>query len=281
MTADPALKRYELFGWDYESVNTLTDEEVSWYEMWARRISGPLLGLACGTGRLLCRLAKAGFNVVGLDLSDTMLSLAQKNIAKLPAAARKRIRLVRADMADFDLGEQFGLIFIADNSFREQKTRKDLLACVKCIRRHLKHGGKLLIAERWFDPSLYPNGRRSFGWSQPQPHPKTGEFVSRRGEIRFSKDHKRVNGEFIYNITHPDGSETIEECPWSAPMLSKQEYIRLFARAEFDTQTFVGYKETPDDGKEGILCFVCQVRTHISQNSNRVGQEAREKGIDR
>ena len=55
MAVDTDLKRYELFGWDYESVNKLTDAEVGWYEMWARLASGPMLGLACGTGRLLCR----------------------------------------------------------------------------------------------------------------------------------------------------------------------------------------------------------------------------------
>ncbi len=260
MADDLDLKRYERFGWDYESINTLTDEEVGWYEMWTRRTSGPVLGLACGTGRLLCRLAEAGFDVVGGDLSDTMLSFARMNITKLPSAARKRIRLVKADMSNFTLSEQFGLVFIADNSFREQKTRGDLLACLNCIRRHLKPHGKLLITERRFDPSLFPNGRRSFGWSDPQPHPETGELVSRRVEIRLSKNRKRIGGKFIYKITHIDGSESIEECPWSAPMLDKQEYIDLFARAGFDTQTFVGYKEVQDDGRNPFLCFVCEVR---------------------
>ena len=73
----------------------------------------------------------------------------------------------------------------------------------------------------------------------------------------YAKDRKRVSGKFIYKITHPDGSETIEQCPWSAPMLQKPEYIDLFTRAGFDTQTFPGYNEAPDDGKHPILCFVC------------------------
>ena len=102
MDKNADLKRYELFGWDYESVNELTDAEVGWHRKWAKRTGGPALGLACGTGRLLCRLAQAGLDVTGLDLSDTMLHLARANVAKLPAAARKRVRLVRADMSDFD-----------------------------------------------------------------------------------------------------------------------------------------------------------------------------------
>jgi len=147
------LKRYELFGWDYEIVNPLTAEEVGWHATWARRTGGPLLGLACGTGRLLCRLAEAGFEVVGLDLSNTMLRLARRNAAKLPPAARGRVRLVKADMSDFDLGRKFRLVFIADNSFRELNTRREMLACLSCIRRHLAPGGRLLITERRLDPS--------------------------------------------------------------------------------------------------------------------------------
>ncbi len=261
MPTSADLKRYELFGWDYEYVNTLTEAEVAWYEMWARRTGGPLLSLACGTGRLLCRLARAGFDVVGIDLSDTMLSLARKNIARLPAAARRRIHLVKADTGDFDLDRRFPLTFIADNSFRELRTRKDLLRALRCIRRHLTPSGKLLITERRFDASLYPNGRRSFGWSDPRPHPETGELVSRRGEIHLSKDRKRIRGKFVYKITRPDGRETIEECPFSAPLLNEAEYLALFARAGFDADTFVGYKEVEDDGKDPILCFVCRART--------------------
>ena len=51
------LKRYELFGWDYPIQAPLSDEEVAWYLKFARETGGPVLELACGTGRLLCRLA--------------------------------------------------------------------------------------------------------------------------------------------------------------------------------------------------------------------------------
>ena len=190
MCAHEDTKRYDLFGWDYESVNTLTDAEVSWHLTWAKRTGGPLLGLASGTGRLLCRLARARFETFGVDMSDTMLDLARRNIERLPAGVRKRLHLVRANMSDFDLGRKFGLIFIADNSFRELNTRKKLLACLRHIRRHLKLNGRLLITEHQLDPSLFPNGRRAFGWSDPHKHPETGDLVCRRGEIRLSKSRR-------------------------------------------------------------------------------------------
>jgi SAM-dependent methyltransferase len=247
------LKRYEKYGWDYETVCELTAEEVHWYERWAKQTGGPILGLACGTARLLCRLGLAGFDVTGLDLSDTMLSQARKNIAKLPATARKRIRLVKDDMLRFQLRGTFGLILIADNSFRELNTRGNLLTCLRNIRRHLQPEGKLLITERRFNPSMYPGNRRSFGWSQPKPYPGTGNLVSRRGEIRLAKNHKRISGTFFYKTYHADGSELIEKCPWSGP-------VRLFDRVGFTTQTFADYTNNKDDGRSTFLCFVCEMK---------------------
>ena len=259
MASDIDLKRYELFGWDYESVASLSDEEVAWHEMWAKRTGGSLLGLACGTGRLLCRLAQKGFNVVGTDLSDAMLDLARRNLAELSPDVQSRVQFVKANMTTFSLGRNFNLIFIADNSFREQKTRADLLACLRCIRRHLAPAGRVLITERRFDLSPYCDSLRTFGWSTPVPHPQTGELVSRRGEIRLSKDRRRISGKFIYKTVREDGSEIIEKCPWSAPLLQKQEYLDLFGQAGFTVKTFIDYRKTPDDGNNPILCFVLKV----------------------
>ena len=39
----------------------------------ATRCSGPVLELACGTGRMLVPMAKAGLDVTGLDVSPVML----------------------------------------------------------------------------------------------------------------------------------------------------------------------------------------------------------------
>ena len=252
--------RYDLFGWDYEAFNTLTDAEAAWHEMWARRTGGPLLGLACGTGRLLCRLARAGFDVVGLDLSDAMLALARKNISMLPPEAGRRITLMRRDMSDFDLGGKFGLVFIADNSFRAVGTRRGMLSCLWCVRRHLAPGGKVLITERRFDPSQYAGARQVSRWSTPRPHPETGYLVSRKVEVSLSRDRRRITGKMVYRIAHSDGAESIKEFAFGVPAMTTEEYVDLFGRAGFETRVFAGYSEMPDDGSSPLLCFALDVR---------------------
>jgi len=247
--------RYDLFGWDYESINPLTDAEVAWHLTWAQRTKGPVLALACGTGRLVCRLTREGHEVVGLDLSKAMLDLARRNVAKLPAKARKRVTLVRGDMSAFDLGRRFGLIFIADNSFRELETRRKLLSALRCIRRHLAPGGRVLITERRLEPSVFSGGKRSFDWTPPVRHPDTGNLISRRGEITLSRDRKRFTGRLVYNTIASNGCETMQEFSVRAPALCKEDYAALFLRAGFAVCAYPGYREEPDDGKDPLLCF--------------------------
>ena len=74
-----------------------------------------------------------------------------------------------------------------------------------------------------------------------------------KGLIRISKNHKRICSTFIYKTIDVDGNE---KCNWSSPLLMKNEYIKIFQQAGFATQTFIGYKQSKDDGKNPLLCFV-------------------------
>ena len=252
------LKRYELFGWDYELNAPIGKQEVAWYKTFACGTTGPVLELACGTGRLLISIAKEGYEVVGIDLSTTMIRLARERISQLPLGIQKRIQLCNVDMSNFQLDRKFGLIFIADNSFRELMTRDQHLSCLQGVYDHLRPDGEFLMTEHRFDPTKFENGRRVWDWSEPIRHPETGDLVSRKVETQLAAGEKWVCGSMFYKTTHADGSETVEECPFKAPVMLGDDYISLFSEAGFSTRVFVGYNEQEDDGKNPILCFVCR-----------------------
>ena len=253
-----SLKRYELFGWDYPHTSPLGEGETTWYLRFARRTGGPVLDVPCGTGRLLCRVAEAGFDVTGIDLCEEMLEVARRYVFELTPDARQRVQLVRADMSDFRLDERFGLIYIADNSLRELTTHDALLSCLRCIRRHLRDDGVLLITERRFDPSLYPNDHREFGYGEPVVNPLTGDSVRRRLEIDLSDDGRSVKGAFFYEVTRPDGTISVERCRIDAPVLTMDDYLALFDEAGFSAEVFADYTDRPADGTQKLTCFVCE-----------------------
>jgi SAM-dependent methyltransferase len=128
---------------------TLLDGDVEFYLAQARKVGGPVLDLACGTGRVAFRLARAGCDVTALDSAPGMLAIAR---AKQRASGLKNIRFVRGNMARFDLRRRFGFVFIAYRAFQHLLTPKEQRSSLECVRRHLRKGGRLVV--HLFDPRL-------------------------------------------------------------------------------------------------------------------------------
>lgn len=140
---------------------------------------GIVLDVACGTGRIGIRLAEEGTCVVGLDRSSEMLAIARQKSSHMD-----RVSWVEADMRSFELGKIFDLVMIPSHSFQNLNAAEDQAACIKCIWRHLKPGGLLMIhldhmnAEnmRWLG-EIGGEGRGLFEAEQPFQHPKTGLLI--------------------------------------------------------------------------------------------------------
>ncbi|MCR0983580.1 class I SAM-dependent DNA methyltransferase [Roseomonas populi] len=111
----------------------------AFYREEARHQGGPVLEMACGTGRLTLPIAADGHEVTGLDASRAMLAAAARKAAerRLPA------RFVLGDIRDFDLAQRFGMVIISCNSLAHLTEPEDLRACLAAVRRHLAPAGLL------------------------------------------------------------------------------------------------------------------------------------------
>jgi len=142
----------------------------------AKRASGAVLEVACGTGRVTLRLAPQGVRVVGLDLSPYMLEVARQKGVGLD-----NVRWVQGDMRSFALGETFDLAIIPGHSFQNLNTPQDQVACLECIHGHLGPGGALVVHldhpdVPWLAGSIGENGGR-FEAAEEFQHPVTGRPV--------------------------------------------------------------------------------------------------------
>jgi SAM-dependent methyltransferase len=108
----------------------------------------PVLELACGTGSMLLPIAAQGIACEGLDLSSDMLAEARAKFEAEQLSAPLHV----GDMASFDLGRRFGLIFIASNSLLHLHSADEIVRCFQSVRGHLDQGGR--FAFDVFNPSV-------------------------------------------------------------------------------------------------------------------------------
>src|SRR5437773_1548315 len=97
------------------------DYGLDFYAGLAKAAAGPVLDIACGTGRILLPCLQAGVDIDGLDLFEGMLT----QLRKKAAARGLRPRLYHGDMASFRLGRRYALIMIPFNAFVHNLTTDD------------------------------------------------------------------------------------------------------------------------------------------------------------
>jgi SAM-dependent methyltransferase len=146
---------YDLLGWgEFHDVSyprllpLLTQTEAQSY-----------LDLACGTGSLAFSIAERGLDVVGLDRSQEMLTIAKQRLRGIRKPLRPRF--VHADMTDFNMNRCFdavGCFFDSVNHVTEPEAVQGLFDCAFT---HLNPGGffifdvNTVVGMRQWDAALF------------------------------------------------------------------------------------------------------------------------------
>ncbi|CAM3607222.1 class I SAM-dependent methyltransferase [Brevibacillus invocatus] len=117
--------------------------DVEFYLEMAKKAGGPVLDLACGTGRISIPIAQAGVKVTGIDLSSDMLEKARAKA--LEAGVADNLKLLQGDMRKFQLEQSFSLIMIPFRSFLHLMHIHEQMKALTCIRKHLAPGGKFVM----------------------------------------------------------------------------------------------------------------------------------------
>ncbi|MCA9059811.1 MAG: class I SAM-dependent methyltransferase [Planctomycetaceae bacterium] len=96
---------------------------------------------ACGTGRLLIKLADAGYEVAGNDLNPKAVKYCNQRLRRKGFAESTFV----GDMADFTVRKKFDAAFNMINTFRHLPTEALAEAHLRCMANCLNKGGLYLL----------------------------------------------------------------------------------------------------------------------------------------
>ena len=132
-------KYYDVvFGSDWKAE---FDFLLACFEKHARRPVRRLFEPACGTGRLMVKLAAAGYEIGGNDLNEKAIAYCNARLARkgFPQSA------VVGDMTDFRLRRKVDAAFNMINSFRHLESEPAAVSHLQCVADSLAKGGIYLL----------------------------------------------------------------------------------------------------------------------------------------
>lgn len=125
----------------YSAKQDLVD--LPFYLELAEKSPGPILEIACGTGRVLLPIARKGIEIHGMDNSVPMLTILKTRLADEPQDVRRRVTLHEGDMREFQLGAQYPLVIIPFRAMQHMHTVEDQISALRAAALHLTDTGIL------------------------------------------------------------------------------------------------------------------------------------------
>ena len=241
--------------------NVATPTELAFYQSVIERYGPPALDLACGTGRLLLPLLRAGLDVDGCDVSADMLALCREQAAR----EGLELRVYTQPSDELNLPRTYKTIYICD-SFGIAGSAEALRRCYQ----HLAPGGALVFnlslpykeADRW--NCWLPGQRHNF----PEAWPESGDRrrASNGDEIELRS--RRLGLDPLEQVWTREIRATL----WRDGDVMKEEVHRMREKAFFRNELLVllaqagfadvavngGYENRAAKGDDLMLVFIAR-----------------------
>jgi len=101
-----------------------------------------LLDVCCGTGSHAILLAEKGYEIVGVDLSEEMLTIAKQKFK----CAGRTAKFINADARTLECDAEFDVAYCLGGSFMLLTNYEDINRCLAGVRRALKPGGIFIFS---------------------------------------------------------------------------------------------------------------------------------------
>lgn len=181
------------------------EEEIDFWAEQAKEYGNDILHLMCGTGELSAGLAQRGFDVTGIDFTDSMVYIAKN---RFEDNGLDNSKIVKADARYFNLNKKFDFAFISTGDFHHFIEEEEIDSILSRIYAHLKPGGALALElyplpeedfhrpEKNFKPLREtPEGMKVWKVNQTSYHPDT-QILEIIEELHVEENGDMTNAEY-------------------------------------------------------------------------------------
>lgn len=189
-------------------------DDIDYYVERAVDVDGPVLEMACGTGRIYLELLHAGVDADGFDLSTGALDVLRSNAD----AEGQEPTVWRADMTDFTVDRSYDLVICPFNAIQHLPTVDDQLAAFESVHDALGPGGEFVFDV--FVPSFDVICENY------------GEWETSTREFRGEKHQVRTRTRFVDEVEQQFAVETEATAPNGEIAFSEEFHLKMLPKRE-------------------------------------------------
>jgi SAM-dependent methyltransferase len=226
-------------------------EDLPFYLEYAKGLTTPLLEVGAGSGRLTIPFARAGYSVIAVDASASMLDVLKSRLRNESPDVQARVQVIDADMCVLDLGCKYELIIVGFDAFNYLLTPPAQKAALKRLSLHLAPQGLVLL------DVFLPLKRIEQCPDEPvqrvdTAEAETGNKVRGWNVYSMDKNQQIETRKLIFEVTTPNGKVSTKEFTLRRRYFYPSELEKLFSENGFSIEdTFRNYnKECQSDSEQ-------------------------------
>jgi len=237
---------------DYEAIGRTQD--ISFYAELARAADGPVMEMACGTGRVLLPMARTGATLTGVEPTAPMRERLLAKLQHEPEDVRGRVTLLDGRFDQIPVPGPFALICSPFRAFQHLCTREAQVAGLRAMAAVLAPDGVLAFDVFDYDPVLAAE------YSTPHvdcTYEEDGRVVQRTSETKRDEDGRLLHVTMRWTV---DGQGAGEATGCTMRVVSRDEIDELLSEAGLRTEVvFADFERTPwEPGKPRELVVLAK-----------------------
>jgi SAM-dependent methyltransferase len=246
----------------YATVEDLRD--LQFYLGMALRTGGPVLELACGTGRVLLPIAQQGLRIDGVDSSPAMLDELQQKLERQPQQVRELAAISLGDLRSYRSKRKYALVIIPFRPLQHMYTVEDQLAALNTAAFHLGSDGLLAFDVFYprFESVLAGVGEEKLElqWTRKNEPTTTIRRYLRKDSV--DKINQNFSAQFIYRTYRDERLINEETAPLKMSYYTYPHLRALFLLAGLEiVEEYGSCEKAPLNNDSKEMVFVLQRRS--------------------
>lgn len=242
--------------YDVEHRDFLDDAEL--YLQFIEAAGDPVLEFGCGTGRILTEIARAGYQVTGIDNSSSMLEVARRRLKRL--GLESAVTLVEGSSEQLNLvpSETFGVVVIAIDTLLHARTREGQIAMLRNAWQALDPRGQLIVDVLHATPTrlLAMDGSLTLAGSWIL---SDGSRLDKITAQSIEVENQTIHTEIRYDLIGPSGAVERTATQFDLRWIAAGELLTMLQLVGFqDWRVYGSYDLDPLDSRSDRLIVAAE-----------------------